>query len=40
MKEMRLVPENKPIAYEEKDGYVEFEVEKIEGHQMVEIRLE
>ena len=40
MKEMRLVPENKPSAYEEKDGYVEFEVEKIEGHQMVEIRLE
>ena len=40
VKEMRLVPENKSIVYEETGGYVEFEIEKIEGHQMVEIRLE
>ena len=40
MNEMRLVPENKSFVFEETGGYVEFEIEKIEGHQMVEIRLE
>ena len=36
---MQLVPEGRPISWEQSDGYVRFEIQKIEGHQMVEIRL-
>ncbi|OMF30758.1 beta-galactosidase [Paenibacillus sp. FSL H8-0548] len=32
-----LVPDNKPLDYETKDGRIEFLVPKITGHQMVEL---
>ena len=35
---VRLVPEGKEIAFEEKDGRICFQLEKIDGHQMVELK--
>ena len=37
VKSLQLVPEGIPIAFEERDGRIEFEVPKIEGHAMVEL---
>uniref|UniRef100_N2BFR4 Beta-galactosidase trimerisation domain-containing protein n=1 Tax=Eubacterium plexicaudatum ASF492 TaxID=1235802 RepID=N2BFR4_9FIRM len=37
VKAVRLVPEGKSIAFEEKDGRIVFQVEKIDGHLMAEL---
>lgn len=34
---VRLVPEGKEIAFEQKDGRVVFQIEKVEGHAMAEL---
>ncbi len=40
VKSVRCVPEGKEVPFEEKDGRIIFQIEKIEGHVMVELAYE
>lgn len=37
IKEVRLVPENIKIPYKEENDFIDFIIEKVKGHQMIEI---
>jgi len=37
VKELRYLPSQKTVPFQQKDGFIFFELEKVEGHEMVGI---